>query len=186
MMADDFDACLDFTLREEGGFCDNPDDPGGATCHGITLATLRHWADDPGLGVDAVRNIPIGTCRAIYRTDYWNRMRCDAMPAGIDLMLFDHGVNAGSARSARILQQARGFSATECDGSVGPVTIGAADKADPKTLIDRMADLQTAYYRRLPTFAEFGTGWLARADRRHQAALAMLGHPAAPGPAPVA
>lgn len=181
-MAQEFDTCLAFTLQEEGGFCDNPKDPGGATCHGITLATLRHWSGDPQLDVEAIRSIPMETCRAIYRSDYWNRMRCDAMPLGVDLMLFDQGVNSGPARSVRILQQAMELSDADCDGSVGPVTIGAAGKADAPALIDRMAELQAEFYRSLPTFADFGQGWLNRLDHRHKAALAMLDPAKTPAP----
>lgn len=173
-MNDPFATCLAFTLKEEGGFCDNPSDPGGATCQGITLATLRSWTDDDSLGVAAVRDISPATVQAIYGADYWNKMQCGAMPAGIDLMVFDMGVNAGPARSVRMLQRALGFPPADVDGCVGPQTLGAVRKADPAALIVKLADMQAAYYRSLPTFNVFGNGWLARVDRRRRAAIAML------------
>lgn len=173
-MDDPFATCLAFTLKAEGGFCDNPHDPGGATCQGITLATLRNWTGDDSLGVAAVRDISPATVQAIYGSDYWNKMQCGAMPAGIDLMVFDMGVNAGPARSVRMLQRALGFPPADVDGCVGPQTLAATRKADPAALIARLADMQAAYYRSLPTFNVFGNGWLSRVDQRRRAAIAML------------
>ena len=173
-MADAFETCLTFTLREEGGFVNNPKDPGGATNFGITLGVLRAFKNDPSLGVDDIRNIDQDTVRAIYQADYWNRMRCDALPAGVDLMVFDHGVNAGPARGVRSLQAALGFDPTDQDGANGPHTIAAATAADATATIGAMADNQEAYYRSLASFADFGNGWLARLGRRKAAALAMI------------
>src|ERR1700719_3107773 len=101
-MADDFDACLAFTLKEEGGYSDDPADPGGATNMGITLATYRQWADNPNLAPLQVRDLSERTARAIYRSLYWNPLRADALPAGVDLSVFDMGVNAGIWGSARL------------------------------------------------------------------------------------
>ncbi|MGA9867442.1 MAG: glycosyl hydrolase 108 family protein [Acetobacteraceae bacterium] len=173
-MPDQFALCLAFTLQQEGGFCDNPRDPGGATCQGITLATLRSWTDDDSLGVPAIRDISSSTVQAIYGADFWNKMQCGSMPAGIDLMVFDQGVNSGPSRSVRLLQQALHFPAAAIDGCVGPQTLGATAKADPAALIATLSNLQSAFYRSLSTFDEFGNGWLGRVDRRRQAAMGML------------
>jgi lysozyme family protein len=170
---DSFDICLAFTLKAEGGFVDNPADPGGATNMGITLATYRQWSDDPDLGVLQVKDMTERTARAIYRSLYWNPLRADALPAGVDLSVFDMGVNAGIWRSARLLQRALGFTGEEVDGSVGPETLAAAAKADVRSLIDDLAERQSAYYRSLGDFAIFGEGWLRRTEERRNAALAM-------------
>jgi lysozyme family protein len=77
-MANTFDTCLAFTLREEGGYVDNPADPGGATNMGITLATLCQYTDDPQLGATQVRDMTVRTARAIYQALYWNPLRADA------------------------------------------------------------------------------------------------------------
>jgi lysozyme family protein len=174
-MADNFDTCLTFTLQQEGGFVNNPKDPGGATNFGITLGVLRTFQHNPGLGVDDIRNIAQATVKAIYMADYWNRMRCDALPAGVDLMVFDHGVNAGPARGGRSLQASLGFAPADQDGAIGPNTIRAATGADPTAAVNAMADNHEAYYRSLASFADFGNGWLARLARRKAAVLAMLG-----------
>ena len=84
-MDDSFDASLDFTLGEEGGFIDHMTDPRFATNHGITLARLRRFRRDPALARDDIRHMPCATVRAIYMADFWNRTRCDALPPGIDM-----------------------------------------------------------------------------------------------------
>ena len=101
-MSDQFDACLAFTLVQEGGSVDDPADPGGATNMGITLATLRHWDHDPALGPVDVQDMTRQTAAAIYRALYWNALRAGSLPAGVDLSTFDFGVNAGTRRSAEL------------------------------------------------------------------------------------
>src|SRR5215472_17120347 len=173
-MTDRFGVCLAFTLKAEGGYVDNPDDPGRATNMGITLATLREWSDDPDLGPAQVEDMTQRTARAIYRAVYWNPLRADALPAGVDLSVFDFGVNAGTWRSGRLLQRALGFTADEVDGCIGPETLGAAGKADARTLIESLSSLQAGYYRSLAEFPIFGQGWLNRTEARREAALAMV------------
>ncbi len=173
-MADNFDVSLAFTLREEGGYVDDPADPGGATNMGITLATYRQWSDDPELGSTQVQDMTERTATAIYRSLYWNPFRADALPIGVDLSVFDMGVNAGIWRSARLLQRALRFTGEEVDGCIGPETLDAAAKRDPRTLVIDMAERQAAYYRSLADFPTFGTGWLDRTEARRNAALAMI------------
>ena len=122
------------------------------------------------------------TCRfkPAYRTNrqgdlpvaLWNPLRADALPAGVDLSVFDMGVNAGIWGSARLLQRAVGFTGEEVDGCIGPETLAAAGKWDPRTLVNDLAKQQLAYYRTLSDFPTFGTGWLNRTEARRKAALA--------------
>lgn len=174
-MADLFDACLAFTLAQEGGYVDDPDDPGGATNMGITLATFQHWDHDPALGPSDVEDMTRATAAAIYGALYWNALRGDALPAGMDLSAFDFGVNAGPRRSAELLQQALGFAETAIDGCIGPATLQAARMADAAEVVATLAQKQTLYYQGLAEFDRYGRGWLARTERRRQAAMAMLG-----------
>ena len=76
-MEDRFGICVAFTLRQEGGYVDDPADPGGATNMGITLATYRDWSDDPHLGDLQVEDMTLKTASAIYRSLYWNPLRAD-------------------------------------------------------------------------------------------------------------
>jgi lysozyme family protein len=141
---------------------------------GITLATYRQWSDNPNLGPVQVQDITERTARAIYRSLYWNPLRADALPAGVDLSVFDMGVNAGIWGSARLLQRAIGFTGIEVDGCIGPETLGAVRKYDPRALINDLAHRQTAYYESLSDFPTFGRGWLNRVRARRTAALAMI------------
>jgi lysozyme family protein len=164
-MEDRFGICVAFTLRQEGGYVDDPADPGGATNMGITLATYREWSDDPHLGDLQVEDMTLKTASAIYRSLYWNPLRADALPPGVDLSVFDMGVNAGIGRSARLLQQALGFTGDQLDGSIGPETLAAANRFDAGTLVNNLADRQTSYYVSVPISASLALAGSAAPER---------------------
>ena len=181
-MKGNFPACLAFTigpsafgpLGEEGGWSDNPADPGGATQRGITIGTYRGWCARNGLpapSVDDLRLMPDSQRTVIYHDGYWRTVAGDALPLGIDLMLFDFGVDAGPGRSAEILQRAVGVAE---DGAIGPVTLAAISALDAREVIARLAVGQINHYRADPDFGTFGNGWIARTERRRMAALAMV------------
>lgn len=167
--ADNFDRCVAVTLTQEGGFCNNPADPGGATNFGITLAALQ-TARGCAVTAEDVRSMERGEALEIYRSNYWLPARCGDMPAGIDLMVFDFGVNAGPRTAVRSLQRLVGV---KDDGSVGPVTLTALARADRKTLVNAMAQARLAYYQSLPAWSTFGNGWSNRVRQVEQAALLM-------------
>ncbi|HWJ74432.1 MAG TPA: glycosyl hydrolase 108 family protein [Kaistia sp.] len=175
--ASNFDACLTIVLECEGNdtFTNDPADPGGATKYGITLATLKDWraarADSAPVTVDSVRNLERDEAREIYRSRYWNLLRCDELPVGVDLIVFDFGVNAGPGRSAELLQKAVG---AKPDGSIGPLTLGAVKAKDPKAIVETMSDQRLDFYRGLSGWTRFGDGWSNRVDKVRKAALAML------------
>lgn len=169
-MTDRFPACLAFTLAQEGGFVRHPADPGGATNKGITLATYRAWV--PYATVETLRAIPDSDVARIYRGGYWQPVRGDDLPPGVDLMAFDFAVNTGPGRSARLLQQAVGAVA---DGAIGPRTLAAVRGMPAADVCRVLGDLQRDYYRALPTFGTFGRGWMARTERRVAKGLEMAG-----------
>ena len=173
-MDESFDESLEFTLTEEGGYTDHPTEPRLATNHGITLARLRRFLRDPGLGQDDIRHVPCTTVRALYLVDFWNRTRCDALPWGIDLMVFDHAVNAGTDRAGRALQLACGHKRGEIDGAVGPETLARVALGDTLTLFDALAAMQRTGYRQMAAYSLFGENWLARLDRRRTKALELM------------
>ena len=174
MTAANFNSCLAFVLSAEGGYVDDPLDPGGATNLGITLRVLSEWRHTAVTKVD-VQNLTRDEAGAIYRARYWTVVHGDDLPAGVDLMVFDAGVNLGPGRSARMLQAAVG--AAE-DGAIGPETLRAVEgHHDPSDLISKLANAREAYYQSLPTFSHFGAGWTARVNRVKQLALRMTGAP---------
>lgn len=167
---DNFDSCVAITLAQEGGFSDAGGDPGGATNFGITLKTLQEWRGREATAED-VRALTRAEAVEIYRAGYWNPARCGDLPAGVDLMVFDFGVNAGPRTAVKCLQEAVGVAA---DGSVGPQTLAAVQGADARQVIGAMSRSRMAYYRRLPDFDRFGAGWTRRTEQVTAAALAMV------------
>jgi lysozyme family protein len=170
MATQNLEPSLDFVFIEEGGYTDDPNDPGGATNLGITLRVLTAWRHT-AVSKQDVRNLQRGEASAIYVANYWNVIRGPDLPGGIDLMLFDMGVNMGTARAARLLQTAVGVVA---DGAIGPGTLEATRGKDAAGIIGTLVDERTKFYESLPTFPHFGTGWLGRVQRARTRALALI------------
>lgn len=169
MSVDLFPTALAFTLSQEGGWVDSSDDPGGATNKGITLRTLQSF--QYGATIDDLRNISDAMTSTIYRREYWAIMGCDGLPDGVDISVFDFGVNAGPARSVQYLQAVAGV---RRDGIDGAQTQGAVARMSATDVITRLNGLQIAHYKAQPDFDTFGEGWLARCERRVKAAIAAI------------
>lgn len=150
-----FPKCVEIILNKEGGFVNDADDPGGATNMGITISTLQSWRKETVTVAD-VENLTEEEAKEIYLNNYWNAMRCGDLPVGVDLVVFDFGVNAGVGRSIKKLQDVVGAKA---DGIIGPVTLGAVEKHDPAKIIRQFSDRRMTFYRSLPHFDTFGKGW---------------------------
>ncbi|MBN8532650.1 MAG: glycoside hydrolase family 108 protein [Rhizobiales bacterium] len=171
MAAENFDAALKHVLRHEGGYADHPSDPGGATMMGITRATLAEWRRR-AVSKDEVRALSRQEAGEIYRARYWNVVSGDALPAGLDLVLFDHAVNSGPGRAVRTLQ---GLLAVEIDGRMGPRTLAALEGQELPSLIRDMCQARRNFLRNLPTAPVFGRGWMRRVDAIERASLKMAG-----------
>jgi hypothetical protein len=169
--ADNFNACVTFTLGQEGGFGNDPQDPGHATNFGITIADLKEWRHDPNLTDEDVRNMKKEEAIEIYRTKYWNAMRCADMPKGVDLAVFDFGVNSGNSRAVKFTQRITGV---KDDGSIGPVTTAAINAMDPHELVRRLCADRLSFLQGLPTFGHFGNGWTRRVNEVEQTASKMI------------
>lgn len=178
-MRDNFAACLAETLRHEGGWSDHPKDPGGATMKGVTLATYRRWR--PGATKDDLRRITDAEIAAIYRKGYWDAVRGDDLPAGLDLVAFDAAVNSGPKRGAIWLQAGLGVPQ---DGRIGPATLQAAELAGASMAIDRACDARLSWLRHLRTWGTFGKGWTRRVNDVRAAAKRMASDRPVPKPTP--
>lgn len=167
-----FHKCMEIILRHEGGYVDHPDDPGGATNMGITHKTLAAWRKVDKCSREEVRTLQVDEAKEIYRAHYWNALNCDLLPAGVDLVVFDMGVNAGVGRSSRMLQE---VVAVEQDGQVGPITVGAVNQVDSDFVIKKFSDRRLQYYQSLKHWETFGKGWSRRTFESRDAALEMAG-----------
>jgi len=165
-------------LASEGGFTDDERDDGnklpdgrkGSTMLGVTQ---YNWENHIGHQVthDQMRKLTPADVEPLYKKKYWDAVRADELPSGIDYLVFDMGVNAGPGRSIKLLQSAVGVPA---DGGLGPVTMKAVLAADPVELIDRFSAEKEAFYRGLKTFETYGKGWLNRVAQVKVKANSML------------
>ena len=174
MAASNFDASLKRVLVHEGGFSDHPKDPGGATMKGVTQRVYDGYRDRQGRPRRPVREIAPAELKAIYRRQYWDAVRADELPGGVDYATFDAAVNSGPVQAAKWLQRAAGVVA---DGQIGEATLAALDGRAGE-VVEAMCDLRLAMLRRLRTWPSFGAGWTRRVAEVREAARRMARAPA--------
>jgi lysozyme family protein len=168
-MKGNFDKCLAMVLKHEGGFVDHPKDPGGATNMGVTLGTYEQWVGR-SVTIEEMKALTVDDVAPIYRKNYWDRVRGDDLPSGVDWSVFDWAVNSGPSRSAKALQK---IVMVTRDGAIGPKTLAAVGDHKPEDLINTMHTARQRFYERLSTFDTFGRGWSRRNTETRDAALLM-------------
>ena len=163
MVAANFPAALQFTLKEEGGNDNDPNDHGGRTSRGIIQREWNAWlASHPGNTWPAdVWQAPQDQINAIYRQQYWDPY-CDRFPAGLDAAFFDFCVNAGRQQAVKTLQKALGVAV---DGMMGVITWTAVNTRNTRDVVQAFSEKREDFYRALAQFPRYGKGWLARTDR---------------------
>ena len=168
-MTNNFDNVLKLVLQSEGGFVNDPRDPGGMTNLGVTQRVWEAFVGRPVSEVEMMALSPADVA-PLYRENYWERVHCDELPAGVDYAVMDYAVNSGTSRAAKSLQSACGVTP---DGSIGPLTLQAIGKADPLNLINSICDQRMTFLQSLPSFPDFGNGWSARVARVKAASTQM-------------
>lgn len=165
-----YDKCLETILHHEGGYVNHPKDPGGETNLGVTKRVYEEWG-----GTKSMRDLTVKDVAPIYKKNYWDRVKGDDLPDGLDLCVFDFGVNAGTGRSAKYLQKMVG---TTVDGGIGPNTLKCVneyvDKVGLDNAIKNFQEERQGYYERLKTFETFGRGWTRRVDETTALALELI------------
>lgn len=158
-MKSNFDAALAAVLHHEGGFVNHPADPGGMTNLGCTR---RVWEEYCGYEVTekAMRNLTPAMVAPLYKTKYWDKVRGDDLPTGIDYAVFDAAINSGPSRAVKWLQATVGV---EADGSLGSKTL-AAVQAFKGTLVSDYSKRRLSFLLDLPTWSTFGKGWTRRVN----------------------
>ena len=167
--SENFETCLQMTLKHEGGYVDHPADPGGATNLGVTRRTLARFRGR-AVSKAEVRALTREEAALIYRKYYWDAVHGDALPAGVDAALFDHAVNSGPGAAIKCLQRALGVAV---NGKMGPATRAALRMANPAELVRDLIARRRRFLMRLRTFRTFGRGWMRRVKAVERAALAM-------------
>ena len=148
-----FDRAFDALLGNEGGYVNNPKDPGGETNFGITIAIARA-AGYTG----PMKDLPAATAKAIYRAQFW-RPQFDEMPFVVAFQVFDGAVNSDVGQSVKWLQNAV---AVNGDGIIGPATMAALAKAEPLSVVLKYNAIRLHYLTSLATWPTFGKGWVNR------------------------
>lgn len=156
-----FTRALPVILKFEGGKVDDPADPGGRTNQGITQKVYDAYRRRAGGQVRDVYQMTDDERDAIYRQQYWNLIKGDQLPGGVDLVVFDGAVNSGVSRSVKWMQTALGVVA---DGIIGPGTLHAVNdpNLDNDQLIAEIIANREAFLKTLKTFKRYGKGWFSR------------------------
>jgi len=169
-MNTNFAPSLALVLVHEAGYVNDPQDPGGATNKGVTQTVYDDWRTSHGLVRQSVRLIDPPEVEALYRKRYWDFIKGDQLPVGIDYCVFDFAVNSGVNRASRYLQRAAGVAE---DGQIGPATIAAVNATDSEKLIGDVCTARLKFLAQLPTFGHFGKGWTTRVNDAWNKAKAM-------------
>lgn len=153
-MKQNYSNCLTRLLKDEGGYTNNPNDSGGPTNFGITLADYRLYINSKGKAVD-VKNMTVDQAKVIYKAKYWDAINGDTLPSGVDYTCFDYAVNSGLGRPRKALQRFK--SKTGVD------------------LINAINDERTAFLQSIGVGknAVFMKGWMARVARVRAYSLSL-------------
>jgi lysozyme family protein len=145
-----FDLAFERLIGHEGGYVNDPRDPGGETKFGISKRSY------PGENIAA---LTLDRAKTIYLRDYWGPAGCDAVPDGAKFDLFDMAVNSGVKSAVRTLQQAVGETQ---DGVLGPLTLQAVQSMHAARLTARFNGARLKYMASLHTWPAFSRGWANR------------------------
>ncbi len=168
-MKDNFDASFKMVLSHEGGYVNDPRDPGGATNMGVTQ---RAWEDYVGHPVSERSMIALtrDMVKPFYKAKYWDKISGDRLPPGVDHAAFDLAVNSGVSRAARYMQRIAGVLE---DGIIGPKSLEAISACPPDEMIDALCSTRIDFLKRLPTWKTYGRGWQIRVTEVERQATKM-------------
>jgi len=169
-MNQNFEKALAAVLVHEGGFVNNPKDPGGMTNLGCTKAV---WEEHCGHGVDekVMRALTPNDVAPLYKRKYWDKVQCNELPSGVDYVVFDAAINSGAGRAAKWLQACVGV---EPDGGIGPKTLAAVRAFNSKQLIEDYSKRRLSFMMDIPSWPTFGKGWTRRVQEVEAVGFTLL------------
>jgi lysozyme family protein len=170
-MNTNFEKSLAELLKHEGGFVNHPSDPGGATNLGVTQAVWEDWIDRT-VSEENMKALTPAKVAPLYKELYWDRIKGDKLPSGVDYCVFDAAVNSGVSRASKWLQTTVGAVA---DGAIGEQTLKQVLLTNPQMLIDKYSANRLSFLQRLSTWPTFGKGWERRVEEVRATALKMCG-----------
>ena len=162
-----FEEALEHVLKHEGGFVNHKLDKGGITNLGVTIAVWEEWIGRES-SEDEMRNLKPEDVAPLYKKMYWDRVKGDDLPSGVNYCVFDAAVNSGTGRAAKWLQEAVG---AVPDGAIGAKTLAKVAAHDADSLVNAYCDVRLNFLKSLKTFDTFGKGWSRRVEGVRQTAL---------------
>ena len=171
-MNNNFETCLAKLLVHEGGYVNNPADPGGETNLGVTKRVWQEWVGHDVSEKEMCNLTPLMVA-PLYKRKYWDACHADELISGLDYCVFDVAVNSGVGRAIKLLQSSVGATP---DGGYGSITAALVKKAeaDPVRLIELFSAKRLEFLQSLNAFPIFGKGWSRRVAEVKDAALQML------------
>ncbi len=155
-MYTEFDEIIEVVLEHEGGYVNDPDDPGGETKYGISK---KAYPDED------IKELTVERAKELYKRDYWDRYRTGDLPDRLRHIYVDMCINMGGGRAIKILQEAcnsKNSNKIDIDGGIGPMTIKAAASVEEF----RLRAFRVLYYAELimkkPNLEKFWVGWFKR------------------------
>ena len=145
-----FDIVFDRVIGHEGGYVNDPNDPGGETKWGISKRSYPHLN---------IAELTREDAKGIYRKDFWNVIKADNLPDGVAFQVFDFAVNSGVSTGIRYFQRALGVAD---DGIWGPISQAAADAASETDMIMGIIAERLDFMTRLKNWPHHGKGWTRR------------------------
>ena len=170
MAINNWPQCFALVLKNEGGYVDNPADPGGATNLGCTKATWEAWVGHP-VTKDDIKALTPNDVMPLYKAKYWDTIKGDDLPEGVDYAVFDFAINSGPSRAAKALQSVLSVTV---DGQIGSATLRALETANPREVATAVCEARLAFLQSLPTYGTFGKGWSRRVAEVEQTAFNMV------------
>lgn len=168
-MKDNWDDCFAMVIKNEGGFVNHPKDPGGMTNLGVTRSAWQGYLNRDVTEAE-MRALTPENVKPFYKAFYWDRIKGDQLPSGIDYAAYDFAVNSGPYRAAQYLQEIAG---AHVDGMIGPKSLEAIKSCDAKEVADAICEMRLDFLKRLATFDTFGRGWGHRVAEVKEKALSM-------------
>ena len=169
-MKENFDQALAAILHHEGGYVDHPKDPGGRTNLGCTQRVWEEWVGHP-VDEKAMRGLTPELVAPLYKAKYWDKIKGDELPNGVDYIVFDAAINSGPGRAAKWLQTVVG---AVPDGAIGAGTLAKVAAMPAADIVEKYQETRLQFLQSLQTWDTFGKGWGRRVAEVEDAANKML------------
>jgi lysozyme family protein len=147
-----FDDAFESLIGNEGGYVNNPKDPGGETMWGVTARVARAYGY-----AGAMKDLPKATAKDIAKKLYWDPLQLDTFDPRVSFQIFDANYNGGHP-----VIWMQGAAGTKVDGIIGPQTVASVQETDPLRFMMRWNSLRLSYFTSLKTWPTFGKGWANR------------------------